>query len=434
MAGPLIVNNLCIAGMQFADTVMSGMLGTQDLAGVAVGAQVWYLALMINLGLMMAISPIAARYFGSDNLEKIGVYTQQGLLLAVISGIFFFTLVQVFVVSVMDYFYLDKGFKHLAIDYVRAVMFGAPALYAFFVLRFTTEGIGFTRPIMYASAFSFLCNIFLNWVFMFGKFGFKAYGAMGCGIASAITCWLLLIVMIIYFYKKSIYKPLKIFYKNNLIKINVLKEILFLGGPISGAIVAESGFFSAVTLLVGTRGTEILAAHQIAVNFASTMFMVPLALGAATTIRIGHALGSKNPLDARLRGISGIFFSAIFMFCSATFMLFFGKNILEIYTADSVVINIGITLLFMAAIFQIADGIQISAAGALRGYKDTRIPMFINIFSYWALGFPLAYLATITFRASPPYIWGAFLVGLTVAAILLPWRFNRISIAHIKEA
>jgi MATE family multidrug resistance protein len=207
----------------------------------------------------------------------------------------------------------------------------------------------------------------------------------------------------------------------------ILKEILILGVPIAVTITAESGLFSAVSIIIGTLGAEITAAHQIAINFASTMFMVPLALSAATTIRIGHALGAGNPEAARFSGITGISVCAGFMACSAAFLLLFRDEVVSLYTNDPSVRAIAISLLFMAAIFQIADGIQIGAAGALRGYKDTRVPMVINTFAYWVLAFPLAYMAAITFRAPPSYIWGAFVLGLSVAALLLTIRYRSVS-------
>jgi MATE family multidrug resistance protein len=427
LAGPLIVNNLSIAGMQFADAVMAGRLGAEALAAVAVGGSVWFLGFTVCLGLMMAISPIAARYYGAGEPEMIGRYTRQGLWLAVALGLTIFTLAQLFVEPVLSFLGIDPGFRELTVGYVQAIMFGAPAICAFLAFRFTTEGIGFTRPIMYTSLFALVCNVFLNWVLMYGKLGAPAFGAIGCGMASAITMWLMVFMMGVYVRLKPIYRPLRIFDHLAPVRMAVLKEIFSLGMPIAVTITAEAGLFSAVSILVGTRGASVTAAHQIALNFAATMFMIPLALSAATTVRIGHALGSGNASAARAGGMAGILMCIAFMACSATFLLLFRDVVVGIYTNDPSVSEIAISLLLMAAIFQIADGVQIGAAGALRGYKDTRMPMVINTFSYWVLGFPLAYMATITYRAPPSYIWAGFVLGLTVAAILLTVRFNILS-------
>ncbi|MDA0680025.1 MAG: MATE family efflux transporter [Proteobacteria bacterium] len=434
LAGPLIVNNLSIAGMQFADAVMAGRLGAESLAAVAVGGSVWFLGFTVCLGLMMSISPIAARFYGAGRPEMIGRYTRQGLWLAMVLGLTLFTLTQLFVDPVLTHLGIDAGFRDTTIGYVRAIMFGAPAICAFLAFRFTSEGIGFTRPIMYTSLLALVSNVFLNWVLMYGHFGMPAYGAVGCGMASAITMWLMVFVMTIYVARKPIYRALKIFDHMAPIRMPVLKEILALGTPIAVTITAEAGLFSAVSILVGTRGADVTAAHQIALNFAATMFMIPLAISAATTVRIGHALGAGNAVAARLGGAAGILMCILFMACSAAFLLLFRDAVVGIYTNDPSVTRIAISLLLMAAIFQIADGVQIGAAGALRGYKDTRMPMLINTFAYWVLGFPLAYMATVTYRAPPSYIWGGFVLGLTVAAVLLTIRFNRLSKQILADA
>jgi MATE family multidrug resistance protein len=383
---------------------------------------------------MMAISPISARLYGSGNKDLIGRYTRQGLWLAVGLGMTIFTLAQLFVDPVLTFVGIDEGFREITIGYVRVIMFGAPAICVFLAFRFTTEGIGYTRPIMYTSLFALACNVFLNYVLIYGHFGAPAFGAVGCGIASAITMWLMALIITIYVYRKPIYKPLKIFVRMAPVRTDVLKEIFQLGMPIAVTIAAEAGLFSAVSILVGTRGADVTAGHQIALNFASTMFMIPLALSAATTIRVGHALGAGDKYAARLGGATGIWMCALFMACAAAFLFVYRDMVVRLYTTDPSVQAIAISLLLMAVIFQVADGVQIGAAGALRGYKDTRVPMIINTFSYWALGFPLAYLAAITYQAPPSYIWGGFVLGLSVAAVLLTTRFYRLSKRELATA
>lgn len=431
LAGPLIINNLAIAGMQFADAVMAGRLGAESLAAVAVGGSVWFLGFTVMLGLMMAISPIAARHFGAGNHSYIGRYTRQGLWLSAALGTAIFVLAQLLVEPALRFVGVATEFRDVTVGYVRAIMIGAPGICAFLAFRFTTEGIGHTRPIMYSSLFALVCNVFLNYVLMYGHFGAPALGAVGCGLASGITMWLIMIGLGTYVYLHPRYRPLEIFARVSPVRISVIKEIFHLGMPIAMTITAEAGLFSAVSILMGTRGASIAAAHQIAINFAATMFMIPLALSSATTIRIGHALGAANPSAARLGGAIGISMCAVFMTCTAAFLLVFRDAVVSIYTNDSAVQAIAISLLLMAAIFQIGDGVQIGAAGALRGYKDTRVPMVINIFSYWFLAFPLAYLFAITYRLPPQYTWGAFVLGLSVAAILLTFRYARVSRAHL---
>ncbi len=259
-------------------------------------------------------------------------------------------------------------------------------------------------------------------------------GVVGCGLASAITMWLIMFVIVGYVALNPRYKQLQIFSHIAPPRLRVLKEIIGLGVPIAVTITAESGLFSAVSIMIGTLGPQVAAAHQIAINFASTMFMVPLALSSAITIRVGQALGAERPAAARYSGAAGILICALFMTCSATFLLVFRDMVVGLYTDDVSVKGIAISLLLMAAIFQVGDGIQIGAAGALRGYKDTRMPMIINTFAFWVLAFPLAYMAAVTYRLPPSYIWGGFVVGLSAAALLLTWRFLRLSRAVLKYA
>lgn len=425
LAGPLIINNLSIAGIHFADAVMAGRLGAETLAAVAVGGSVWFFGFTICLGIMMAISPIAARHYGAGNPQLIGRYTRQGIYFGIIIAAIIILAFHQLVGGALDAVGIDPEFRGLTEGYVLAIVWGAPGIFIFLALRFTTEGIGETKPIMYASVSSLLINVFLNWVFMFGNLGAPALGAVGCGIASALTMWLMMIGLGLYIWRAKKYEPLKIFARVGKLRPDVIKEILLLGVPIAVMITAEAGLFNAVSILMGTRGAAIAAAHQVAINFAMTTFMIPLALSSAITVRVGHALGAGNPVAARFSGTVGIATCAIIMTCSAAIMLLFRDTVVLIYTNDPAVSSIAVSLLLAAAIFQIGDGVQIGAAGALRGYKDTSFPMAINIFSYWVLAFPLAYMAAVTFKAPPVYTWGGFIVGLWVAAVLLAWRFVR---------
>jgi MATE family multidrug resistance protein len=432
LSWPLIVNNLSIAGVHTADAMMSGRLGAESLAAVAVGGSLWFFGFAFVMGSLMAISPIAARHYGAGNPELIGRYTRHGMYLAIIAGLAVIFVGSRLVAPALELIGIDPGFRQLTVDYVHALVLGAPAIFIFLALRFTNEGMGETKPIMYASVLSLVANVFLNYVLMFGHFGAPALGVVGCGYASAITMWLIMIALVIYMIKSRKYQPLKIFSHFGRLRPDVLKEILVLGIPISITITAEAGLFNAVSVLMGTRGAAIAAAHQVAINFAMTMFMIPLALSAGITIRVGHALGAGNSQAARFSGAFGILICGVFMSISAAGMLLFRDAVVGLYTNDPSVTSVAISLLLAAAIFQIADGVQIGSAGALRGYKDTRLPMVINIFSYWVLAFPLAYLAAVTYKLAPVYTWSAFIVGLSAAALLLAWRYMRLSSAQLQ--
>ena len=427
IGGPLIVNFLAVAGMGLADTVMSGRLGAEALAAVSVGHNTWMLVFSGCLGVLMALSPIIARHYGAGETNKIGRYTRHGMYLGFLLGLLILLIGRPLVEPFLTLIGIDTGFRDLTVDYVRALLFGAPGILMFIALRFTSEGIGYTRPIMFTSVFSLICNVFLNYVLMFGHFGAPALGVEGCAYASAITMWIVFFALSLYMTVSPKLKELKIFTRIGQFRPVLFREIVWLGIPISIMITAEIGLFSVVSILVGTRGVEITAAHQIAISYASSMFMVPLALSSATTVQVGHMLGAGRAADARTAGFAGIAMSALFMAISAIVLLVFRDQIIRFYTDDAGVIGIALSLLLVAAIFQVADGVQISAAAALRAYKDTAFPMAINIFAFWVVAFPLAYLAAITYRLPASQIWVAFIVGLGLAAVLLTWRFNRLS-------
>ena len=427
LGGPLVVNNLAVAGMGFADAVMAGRLGAESLAAVAVGSSLWFLAFTLGLGIQMAISPIAARLWGARNYHLIGSYTRQGLYFALAFGLVVIVVGRAIGASVLTKIGIDPGFRHLTVSYFEAIIWGAPGILMFLALRFTTEGIGHLRPIMFTSILGLASNVFLNYTLMFGHFGAPALGVAGCGYASAISMWIVMLALGAYIVLNPRYRPLGIFTKLAPPRLGILREIVVLGLPIAIMVTAEAGLFNAISILVGTLGANITAAHQIAINFSSTLFMVPLALSSATTVQVGQLLGAGDRRLARIAGTTGIITCAAFMTLSAVSLLLFRDSVVSLYTDDAAVREIAISLLLIAAIFQVADGIQIGAASALRGYKDTRVPMAINIFAFWVVAFPLAYLAAVTFKAPPNYIWAAFVAGLGLAAILLSWRYARLS-------
>ncbi len=430
LAAPLVVNNLAIAGMQFADAVMAGRLGAEALAAVAIGSSVWFLFFMVVLGLMMAISPIVARHVGAGSAHLSGHYTRHGLLLALLIALPVITLAQLAVPGFLEFLTIDPSFRDLTARYVAVMSWGSPAIFAFLALRFTNEGIGYTKPIMYTSLLALASNVFLNWVFIYGKFGAPALGAVGCGVASAITMWLVLIVLLAYMLRARRYQPYRLFENAFTFDRTILREMLALGVPIAVTVTAEAGLFNAVSLLMGTLGANVAAAHQVALNFASTMFMIPLAISAATTVRVGYWLGRSQPEQARQAGVTGLVLCVAVMAASATLLLLASDQIVGLYTRDAAVASIAVSLLLMAAIFQVADGLQVGAAGALRGYKDTRLPMIMTTFAYWIVAFPMAFCAAVVWRLDPHYVWGGFVAGLILAGGLLSWRFIVLSRAH----
>lgn len=426
IGGPLIIHNLAMVGMGLADTIMSGLLGAHTLAAVAVGANVWAPVFLLALGVLMAQSPTTAHLYGAGKQREIGYYTRQMAWLSQALGWGSFLLLHN-AGPFLQAIHIESDIIPNASAYMDAVAWGMPGVCLYQTLRFTSEGIGHTRPMLAIACGGLAVNVVLDYLLMYGKLGLPALGAAGCGYATAITQWAMFFALLFYMRRLRLYQPLRILERFEWPAWPAQRELLWLGVPIGIGIFMESSLFAGVGLMMGTLGADVVAAHQIAMNYASFVFMVPMSIALAIAVRVGQASGRGDTQAARVAGWTGIGLCAGFEVLSALSMLLFPHAIVGIYTHDPGVAGIAVGLLYMGAIFQISDGLQTSAAGALRGYKDTRIPMIITIIAYWCVGFPLAWVFGIPLHLGPQMIWAGFIGGLTAAAVLLVLRFARLS-------
>lgn len=426
IGGPLVVHNLALVGMGLTDTIMSGLLGANTLAAVAVGANIWAPVFLFALGVLMAQSPTTAHLYGGGKTREIGHYVRQMAWLSQLLGWGGFLLLRS-TTPFMRAIHIESAIIPNAGAYLDALAWGMPGVCLYQSLRFTSEGIGHTRPMLAIACGGLAINVVLDYVLMYGRLGLPAFGATGCGYATAITQWLMCIALLVYMRRRSLYHPLQIFARFEWPQWIAQRELISLGVPIGIGIFMESSLFAGVGLMMGTLGANIVAAHQIAMNYASFVFMVPMSIALAISVRVGQAMGRGDIQAARLAGWTGIGLCAAFEVVSALSMVLFPHFIVGIYTRDAGVAHVAVGLLYMGAIFQISDGLQTSAAGALRGYKDTRIPMIITVIAYWCVGFPLAWFFGIPLHLGPQMIWAGFIGGLTVAAVLLVARFARFS-------
>lgn len=426
LGAPLLGNNLSLSGMAFADTVMAGQVGAADLAGLAVGVSYHYLFMFIGYGTLMAVSPSVAHAYGADDAARVTRYCRQSWWLALALAIAVFAgLMQV------DWMLPSIGITPdvlpIAIGYVHAIAWGMPGLFAFFALRYTSEGLGRTKPIMYIGLLALAANVLGNWIFIYGRFGMPRLGAVGCGVATAISYWLMFAALFLYMRVQRAYRPFNLFARIDRPDAAVLRELVRIGMPIAGSVLAEGGLFVAAALMMGAMGATIAGGHQIAMNYASLMFMVPLAMSSATTIHVGHTLGRGDARGGRVAGLLGITLCAAVMLISAGAIALFSGAIAALYTSDPPVRDLAATLLLMAAVFQLSDGVQVGAAGALRGFKDTAVPMALCVFSYWVVGFTLAYVLGVFHGRGPLGVWIGLIAGLTVSAVLLVSRYLYVS-------
>jgi len=304
-----------------------------------------------------------------------------------------------------------------------AISWGAPAMCLLLMLRFFSEGSGFTRPTMYMGLLGILLNVPLNYILMFGKLGFPQLGAQGCGYATSIVIWAQLLMMFFFVRWHVHFKEFVVFRRWDWPNWVAISNLLRIGLPIGTTIFVEGSLFIGAALLIARLGALSASAHLIAINFSALMFMVPLGLASAVTTRVGNALGRGEPEAARYAGLIGLLIVLFTQTLSAATMFLVPEFIVRIYTTDPAITTIAVGLLFYSAIFQYADGLQICAAGALRGLKDTVAPMFINIVAYLMIGLSVGYYLTFNRAMGPAGMWIGMIFGLSVGAVLLLSRF-----------
>ncbi|MDZ4729367.1 MAG: MATE family efflux transporter [Xanthomonadales bacterium] len=421
---PVVIGQVAVYSMSFVDTVMAGRLPDRQLAlaGLGIGGAMWSAFMVFTIGLLMAVQPSVAQLDGAGRHPEAADVTRQAYWIALFAALPFWAACY-FSTPLLQLAQVDPQIIPVAAGYLGAISWGAPALCFVFLLRFFSEGSGHTKPTMFYGALGALLNIPLNYIFMFGKFGMPALGTVGCGYATAIVIWLQLFLLVLYIQTHRHYRPFELFSHIALPHWEVMRDLLKLGLPIAVAISLESGLFVAAALLVGQLGPLPAAAHLIAINFSALLFMVPLGMGSAVTVRVGNAMGRGDLQGARYVGIIGMLIVVCGQCCNMVLMLVFPEYIVGLYTDDVAVAALAVSLLFYAGIFQLPDGLQICATGALRGLKDTRVPMIFNLIAYWAIGLTLGYYLTFHQQLGPAGMWIGMIAGLTVGGSLMVARF-----------
>jgi MATE family multidrug resistance protein len=426
LAGPLVVNNLVIAGMMLANTLFAGRLGPEPLAGVAVGGSYYQMFWLFGLGVLMSISPIVAHAYGAGRDEEVGRRFRQGVWLALMLAVPLVSALACVKPLLVWFGTAARAIPHAA-GYVYAMCFGMPAMLVFLAHRYTSEGIGWTRPVMYTAAVGLSTNIAANWVFTLGHLGVPAQGAHGCGIATALANWAMLITMHVYQRRHAIYRRFGLFDRFDRPDRKAIAEILALGIPIAGSVVSEGALFAVAALLMSTLGTVTVAAHQVALSYASLMFMIPLSLHSATTIHVGHQVGRgdrrrpqrrlERHCDVRAR--HGAVLARDLARATALRRLHDGPRGARAR---------GVAALFVAA-FQIPDGLQVGTAGAPR-FQGRQCADGAQRGGLLAGRVSAAWWFGIHQRIGPSGIWSGLIAGLVTCAVFLILRYRHVSNAR----
>jgi MATE family multidrug resistance protein len=428
----MLIGQVAQLGTGVADTIMAGAVGPTDLAAVAVGFSIWLPVYVFAIGVLSSITARIARAVGARDKAAKAVTLQQGFWLAMMLAAALVAIIP-YGHHLLPLMQVDPAVQPQTQIYLRGMTFGIPAIMGFQVLRALSEGSGNSRAVMIIQIIALLVNIPLNYVFIHGLFGVPQLGGAGCGWATGCVMWLQLLLLAALTgprWRSLLAHP--VLARARAPQWRLQKELLALGLPIGGAMFAETSIFAGAALLVGRLGATTLAAHQIALNYSAMMFMVPMSLGLALTVKIGHALGAGQAVRARRIAGYGAGTSVVFALASAAVMLLVPYPIASMYTKDEAVRLLTVQILAYSASFQLFDGLQVTAVGSLRGYHDTRITMVITLLAYWGVGLPLGYVLGLTDWLTPAHgvlgLWSGLIAGLAVAAVLLNWRL--LSISH----
>lgn len=426
LAFPVIIAQISQTAMGVVDTIMAGGYSATDMAAVAVGTSIWLPAILLGHGLLLALIPIVAQLDGARKRNEIAPQIQQAFWLAAAVSVL---IIVVFYNSRLIIDRLDNVDPILAkkaVGYLHAMMWGVPGYLFFQVLQGQCEGVSKTKPGMVIGFMGLLANIPINYIFIYGKFGIPAMGGVGCGIATAIIDWVMFSLLYLYVRQAPSLRDIKLQHCFARPDKVVLLRLFLLGLPIALSMFFEVTLFAVVALLVSPLGVVAVAGHQIALNFSTLMFVLPMSLGVAATIRIGYRIGEGSVEEAQTASYAALGLGITLAICTAIFTIVLRRPIALLYSDNPEVITMATQLMLLAAIFQISDAIQSVGNGVLRGYKDTRSIFFITFTAYWIVGLPSGYLLALTDiivpAMGPQGFWIGFILGLTAAALMMLYR------------
>ena len=429
LGAPVVAAQLLQMAMGVMDTIMAGRVSAQDLAGIALGVSVMWPSQMLLAGLINAATPMIAQMNGAGRVAEVGNVVRQGLWIALAAGL-------VLAVSwqnidpLYGWLSVDAPTRRIAVDYLYYTSFGVPALLWYLLLRYFSEGMGYTRPAMIIAGFALLLKAGLNYVLIYGNFGMPALGGAGTGLASAVLWWFEFFAMLLVV-SRARFRATGLFSQFSWPHWPTLRRFILIGLPIGATTFAEGFAFSLMTLLLGRFGPDVVASHQIAANLNGVTFMLPLGIGMAATIRVGFNVGARDLLRARASAEAAMLFAAGFAVVAGVLLTLLRYQIASAYSTDVSVISIAATVMLFVAAYQLVDDTQVVAIGALRGYKDTRVPMLIALFGYWVVGTPISCWLGFGWFLPEPWgiygFWTGMTIGLSTVSILLAWRLWRVS-------
>ena len=419
----------------FADNVMVGQLGTAELAAVSLGNSFVFIAMSLGIGFSTAITPLVAEADSANNISQGKNAFKHGLILCTFLSVLLFLII-LLLKPLMYYMDQPKEVVELAIPYLNYVALSLIPLIIFQALKQFSDGLSNTKYPMYATILANIINIVLNYLLIFGSFGFPKLGIVGAAIGTLFSRIIMVYFLWMIFKSKDKFRPYITNFNFKKIEQKISAKLFNLGFPSALQMFFEVGIFTAAIWLSGVLGKNPQAANQIALNLSSMTFMVGIGLSVAAMVRVGNQKGLNDFISLRRIAFSIFFLTFIIEIIFASFFLIFRDWLPTLYIDGDTLVNIddnkevvliASKLLLVAAFFQIFDGLQVAILGALRGLQDVKIPAFITFISYWIVGFPVSYYLGLYTSLESVGIWIGLFTGLFVASILLYIRFNYLS-------
>ena len=428
LAIPIYFSQLATHATGVIAAMMTGNYSTVDQAAVATGNMLFWPVFFGLGGSLFIVTAYVAQYYGAKKHDQIGPLLKQAFWLC-IPLIILVSLYLAFADNLLNFFKTPMEVQKITKNYLLGLMVGTPALFLFQPLKSFSEGITRPVPITIINLGMVTLSAFLNYVLIFGKFGFPELGGTGCGISFAVSAWSALIALTIYIYFSKPYKKANLFKNYHGPDIKKIKEIFKLGFPIGACIFVEFGLFSGSGLLLSNLGENTIASHAIAMQVTTVTFMLPLSIGLAAAVRSGNLLGAGEFIRARFSSFFAIII-AVTLACFNFILLYnFGTLFASYFNTDPAVISLSGSLIFIAAFMQISDGISFTGQGALRGYKDTLAPLYIMIIAFWCFGLPIGYMLGLTDILLPSQgakgMWIGLCFGVLLASLLVFLRLDK---------
>ncbi|MCU0228366.1 MAG: MATE family efflux transporter [Bryobacterales bacterium] len=429
LALPVVFAELGWMAMTVVDTMMVGRLNAQAIGAVSFGALFVNVLTFFCLGLLLGLDTLVSQAFGANNLKRCNLCLVQGvwmalLLTPLVSAVAFLLL------PVARNWGADARVVQQAVPYLKTLVWSTLPLLLYVVFRRYLQSMNHVGPVMFALVSANLVNVLVNWLLVFGNWGFPAMGVEGAGWATFFSRVYMAAVLVAFVWLKERAKPTGLRQTPRAFHWPLVRELVALGLPVAMQITAEYGVFALATALIARLDALSLAAHQIALNVASVTFMVPLGVSSAGAVRVGQAVGRKDPHGAVVSGWTAVALGTGFMLCAGVLLFAFPEAVLRIFTTDRSVFALGVPLLFLAAAFQFFDGIQVTAGGVLRGIGDTRTPMLSNLVGHWLLGLPVGYSLCFLAGWNAVGIWVGLSLGLVAVAVAVLWTW-RIRVRHM---